>query len=116
MKTTIINNKGEMKSVECYEAESIETKVRRIMDENEPITDGAPIIYTPYEDGVKPEYNIRTDRWQIAIEAMDKVSAYEASKYAKTQEAPGKGIEVPEGKQANVTINTEGKANPGGDN
>lgn len=116
MKTAIIENKGEIESVECYEAESIEMKVRRIMDENEPITDGAPIIYTPYEDGVKPEYNIRTDRWQVAIEAMDKVSNYEASKYVKTQETPGKGIEVPEGKQANVTMNTEGKANPGSDN
>lgn len=116
MKTTNIKEKGNMVSVECYEGESIETKVRRIMDENEPITDGAPIIYTPYEDGVKPEYNIRTDRWQIAIEAMDKVSNYEASKYVKTQEAPGKGIEVPEGKQANVTIDTKGKATPGSDN
>ena len=55
MKTTTITNKGNMMSVECYEAESIETKVRRILDENEPITDGAPIIYTPMEDGVKPE-------------------------------------------------------------
>lgn len=123
MKTTSIKQKNNIVSVECFTGESIETKVRRIMDENEPITDGAPIIYTPYEDGVKPEYNIRTDRWQVAIEAMDKVSTYEASKYAKTQEAPGKGIEapvkkieVPEGKQANVTINTEGKANPGSNN
>ena len=66
MKTTIIINTGNMMPVETYVAESIETKVRRIMDENEPITDGAPIIYTPLEDGVKPEYNIRTDRWEIA--------------------------------------------------
>ena len=84
MKTTIIINTGNMMPVETYVAESIETKVRRIMDENEPITDGAPIIYTPLEDGVKPEYNIRTDRWEIAIEAMDKISSYEASKYVKT--------------------------------
>ena len=86
------------------------------MDENEPITDGAPIIYTPFEEGVKPEYNIRTDRWEVAIAAMDKISSYEASKYVKTEEAPGKGIEVPEGKQANVTINTEGQATAGNDN
>lgn len=116
MKTTFISDKGEMQSVECYEAESIEQKVRRVLDENEPITDGAPLIYTPFKEGVKPEYNIRTDRWQVAIEAMDKVSTYEASKYTQSQEKPGKGIEVPEGKQANLTIKTEGSANPGSDN
>ena len=61
-------------------------KVRRILDENEPLTDGAPLIYTPKEDGVKPEFDIRTDKWQIAIEAMDKVSADELSRYTKSQE------------------------------
>ena len=34
------------------EGENILTKVRRILDENEPLTDGAPLIYTPKEDGV----------------------------------------------------------------
>ena len=86
------------------------------MDEKEPITDGAPIIYTPFKEGVKPEYNIRTDRWEVAIEAMDKVSSYEASRYVKTEEAPGKGVEIPEGKQANVTMNTSGKPSTGDDN
>ena len=51
-----------MKSVECYEGEQIEEKVRRIVNNNEPITDGAPIIFTEKKDGVLPEYNIRTDR------------------------------------------------------
>ena len=60
--------------------------------------------------------DIRTDRWQVAIEAMDKVSTYEASKYLQSEDTPGKGIEVPEGKQANLTINTEGQASPGSDN
>lgn len=116
MKTATIRDKNNMKPVEVYTAESIETKVRRIMDENEPITDGAPIIYTPFEEGVKPEYNIRTDRWEVAIAAMDKISSYEASKYVKTEEAPGKGVEIPEGKQANVTMNTSGEPSAGIDN
>ena len=37
---------GRMKSVECFEGEQIEEKVRRIVNNNEPITDGAPIIFT----------------------------------------------------------------------
>ena len=39
---------------EYQEGESIENKVRRITENNEPITDGAPIIYTNREDGVLP--------------------------------------------------------------
>jgi hypothetical protein len=59
---------------EYQEGESIENKVRRITENNEPITDGAPIIYTNRNAGVLPAYNIRTDRWEIAQEAMDAVN------------------------------------------
>ena len=40
------------------EGENILTKIRRILDENEPLTDGAPLIYTPKEDGVRLFYPI----------------------------------------------------------
>ena len=46
---------------EYQEGESIETKVKRITENNEPITDGAPIIYTNREDGVLPAYSIELD-------------------------------------------------------
>lgn len=59
---------------EFQEGESIENKVRRITENNEPITDGAPIIYTNREDGVLPAYNIRTDRWDVAQAAMEAVN------------------------------------------
>lgn len=65
---------GRMESVTTYEGETIEAKVNRIVNNKEPITDGAPIIYTERKDGVLPEYDIRTDRWSIAIDAMDKVN------------------------------------------
>ena len=45
-KTIIPGYTGRMKSVECFEGGQIEEKVRRIVDNNEPITDGAPIIFT----------------------------------------------------------------------
>lgn len=85
-----IKDKGTFNDFELehLEGEPIETKVRRILDENEPLTDGAPIIYTEKKEGVRPEYNIRTDKWQIAIDAMDKVSNYEASQYLKSGENP----------------------------
>lgn len=60
--------------VEKREGESIETKVKRIVQNNEPISDGAPIIYTEKKDGVRPEFDIRTDKWIIAQNAMDTVN------------------------------------------
>lgn len=68
--------------------ESIETKVKRITENNEPITDGAPIIYTNRDDGVLPAYNIRTDRWEIAQQAMDAVNQANLAKsknYGQTE-------------------------------
>lgn len=73
-------NKGRLKSIEIYEGESIETKCARILQNKEPITDTAPIIYTAKEDGVLPAYNIRTDRFDIAMDAYDKITRSSAKK------------------------------------
>lgn len=86
------------------EGEPIEDKIRRILDENEPITDGAPIIYTEKKDGVRPEFDIRADKWDIAIQAMDKVSNYEASKYLQGGETPEIKADYKETKTTNDEI------------
>lgn len=91
MKTKCIKLCSTLGSVETFEGELLEHKVARITQNKEPITDGAPIIYTERKDGVRPDYNIRTDRWDIAIDAMDKVNK---SKIAK-RENDVKDIEVP---------------------
>ena len=73
---------------EFQDGESIETKVQRITENNEPITDGAPTIYTNRDDGVLPAYNIRTDRWDIAQQAMDAVNQANLAKsknYGQTE-------------------------------
>ena len=62
-------------SVETFEGESIEEKVAKLIENNEPITDGAPIIFTEKKDGVLPQYDIRTDKWDIAQSAMDLANA-----------------------------------------
>lgn len=63
-----------LKGVEITEGETIETKVRRIVEEKEPISDTAPIIYTNRDEGVIAGYNIRTDRFDVALSAMDTVN------------------------------------------
>lgn len=54
---------------ESYEGETIEDKIKRITLNKEPITDGAPQIFTERKDGVLAETDIRTDRFEIAVEA-----------------------------------------------
>jgi hypothetical protein len=66
--------KSQLENVEIVEGEPIELKIERITNNKEPISDGAPEIFTERKDGVISAYNIRTDRWEIATEAMDKVS------------------------------------------
>lgn len=62
-KTTIKENKS-------YPGERIEEKVHRIVNNKEPIKDGAPMIYTERKHGVLPEYDPRTDRMDLALEKM----------------------------------------------
>ena len=57
---------------EFKDGELIEEKVKRLTQEKTPVDDSAPIIYTERKDGILPAYDIRTDRWAIAQEAMDK--------------------------------------------
>lgn len=54
--------------------ETIEKKVERIVNNNEPIEDSAPLIYGERKNGVNPACDPRTDRWEFAIEQMDKVA------------------------------------------
>ena len=71
-----------------YEGKSIEEKCAKLIENNEPITDGAPIIYTEKKDGVLPQYDVRTDKWELAQSAMDLANA---NKIAKS-----KGLKKPE--------------------
>lgn len=59
---------------ESVEGETIEQKVSRALNNGEGISDHAQVIYTERKDGVRPEYDIRTDKWEIAVQAMDKVT------------------------------------------
>lgn len=67
-----------------YEGVSLETKIKNIITNNEPIDATAPQIFTEKKNGVEPQYDIRSDTWEIAREKMDIVS--------KTQIARREGI------------------------
>lgn len=104
--------KTTLKVRNVYEGETIEMKMNRIINNKEPITEpGVITTYTDRKDGVKPELNIRTDRWELAIDAMDKVNADKLAKRIERQskkdqlKADGelKAIQNPEGKSTQDT-------------
>lgn len=70
-----------------YEAEPREVKLRKIISgETSSMEDGVfPTIYTEKKDGVQPEYDIRTDRFEVAIDAMDKINQSAANQIAKSR-------------------------------
>lgn len=84
-KIRINNFKGMIEITET--GETLIKKIQRILDENEPLTDGAPMIYTPKQAGVRADCNVRTDKWALAMEAMDKVNNYKLNEYLKKGEA-----------------------------
>lgn len=64
----------QIKRNESVEGEPIEGKIRRYKNNGEPIgEDGAGLIYTERKDGVLAGYNIKTDRFEVALEAMDSI-------------------------------------------
>ena len=91
-------NKTLFKINDSYEAVTIEQKIEKIMNAKEPIEETAPIIYTERKHGVKPEHNIRTDRFEVALEAMDKVSAsHQAKRQQRIKESAGESEGEPIG-------------------
>lgn len=62
--------------------ESIEQKIERIINNNEPISDGAPEIFQRRNEGVDPSFNPRTDKFDLALD----VKAEEYANKVKARE------------------------------
>lgn len=87
-----------------YQAEPREVKLRKIINgEANNMEDGVfPTIYTEKKDGVQPEFDIRTDRFEVAIDAIDKINQSTASQIAKNRGET----------EAVKDFGTEGKTDP----
>lgn len=59
--------------LEKRKGESIEEMLRRMRTSKEPIKADARIDYTERKDGVLAQYDIRTDRFEYAMMAADRV-------------------------------------------
>lgn len=58
---------------------SIEEQMRKARSNKEPIKATAKITYNDRKDGVLPQHDIRTDRFEIAMMATDKIHATKAA-------------------------------------
>lgn len=67
--------------------ESIEDKMRRNTQTGVIVQAVEPIIYTDKKEGVRAEFDIRTDKWAVAQAAMGKVNK---SRIAKINEVAQK--------------------------
>lgn len=92
--TSLKVNKG-------YIGESIEKYMARILNNKEPIKGGSPIIYTERDAGVIYETNIRSDRFERAVELTDKKANLLIAKRG------GKNTDSQQ--NANETNNADGK-------
>lgn len=73
MKKTIRNTTG-IKTNNSRKGRWLAKEIQSMMDNNEPINTTIPVEYTRPEDGVMPQYDIRTDRWDLVQGAMDKAT------------------------------------------
>lgn len=69
-----IMSKTTITKSDAYEATCIEKDIQRMINNKEPLTGTAEAIYTERKEGVLPMYNIRTDKFEIMADSMDKVS------------------------------------------
>ncbi len=79
-------NKTNFDINESVEGQSIEEKMRETTMNGQPIESAAPLLYTDKKDGVLPQYDIRTDRWDIALQTTDKITRTQIAKSQDSQQ------------------------------
>lgn len=64
--------------------QSLEEFLRKAMQGNEPIEATAKVTYNERKDGVLPQHDIRTDRWELAQQQTDKYHRSRAAAQKQT--------------------------------
>lgn len=103
---TTIENLG-VKTDE-FIGESLEEKIRRVTETNQPIEAISPMIYTERKDGVLPAYDIRADKWDIAQGAMTTIcNANREKREKKNTDKPVTNSEVNVQKDSKLRDSTQ---------
>ena len=70
---------------ESYEGETIEKRIARMTENNEPITDASPQLYTERKEGVIREFDVRSDKFDNLMELTTKASKEHREKRIERQ-------------------------------
>lgn len=85
-------------TTEKFIGQSLEEKVRKVETSGAPVEAVSPMVYTERKDGVRPEMNIRTDKWEIAQSAMltitDGIREKRAQRMAAATAKPDAGSKI----------------------
>lgn len=80
IRSTVVKG-SKLKINNSNEGERLETKIERVVHNNEPIKDGAPLVYTERSEGVRASTNVKTDRFEVALDATTKIEkSYKAKR------------------------------------
>lgn len=58
---------------QLFEGQTLEEMIFKMMQQGAMIEASSPIIYTERKDGINPLYDIRSDRFDLALEATSKI-------------------------------------------
>lgn len=97
MKKIKVEPTGNFNVNESYEGVSLETTIQKMMADKEPITATSKTIFTEKKDGVIPDYDIRTDRFEIAYTMTDHISATAIAKRKGVPDTTTEGGESSQG-------------------
>lgn len=94
----------------CKEGEPLEQKLERMIANKEKMQGDTPIIFTERAKGVEPQYNIRTDRMEVAVDATTKVKkSYQARREEAAKARQGETKPKQEQNDAGAENKSEGK-------
>lgn len=90
------------------DGQTIEVQIARAMSVNEPIDNSSPLQFTKRADGVLPDFDIRTDKWEISQRAMTAVAdKIRQNRTKKLQELSKSDEYVPAPQNVPTPSNTE---------
>lgn len=95
----VVRQTSSFKGIQPFEGDSLETSIQKFKLEGGDIEMGSPLLYTKKSDGVLPQTDIRTDRFEMAQSRMQAaLEAEQAQRLKKKAERDAKvqeGVESP---------------------
>lgn len=97
-------NRTQIRVNKAVMSESLERKIERMMSNGTPIGDAVTPVFTERKDGVLPETDIRTDKWEMS--AMGGLAIANGAELARENKLKVVKDEPKEDTQGGESINT----------